>query len=57
MKLLELASGFRCNKLEDYICKNGTLNTKNVEIVNDELNMCIWKVVTPDKQYIKQRAT
>ena len=50
MKLSELASSFRCNKFEDNICKNGTLNAKNNEIINDELVMCIFKVVTPDKQ-------
>ena len=50
MKLSELASSFRCNKFEDYICKNGTLNTKNAEIINDKLIMCIFKVVTSDKQ-------
>ena len=50
MKLLELASSFRCNKFEDYICKNGTLNTKNAEITNDELIMCIFNVVTSNKQ-------
>ena len=42
---------------EDYICKNGTLNTKNAEIIIDELIMRIFKVVTSDKQYINQGAT
>ena len=37
MKLSEIASSFRCNKFEEYIWKNGTLNTKNAEIINDEL--------------------
>ena len=46
----ELANSFRCNKFEDYICKDGTLNTKNAEIINDELIMCIFKVVASDKQ-------
>ena len=50
MKPLEFASSFRCNKFEDYICKNGTLNTQNAEIINDELIMCIFKVVTSDEQ-------
>ena len=50
MKLSELASSFRRNKFENYICKNGTLNTKNAEIINDELIVCIFKVVTSDKQ-------
>ena len=49
MKLSELASSFRCNKFEDYICKNGTLNIKNAEIIN-ELIICMFKVVTSDKQ-------
>ena len=42
MKLSELASSFRCNKFEDYICKNSNLNTKNAEITN-EVIMCIFK--------------
>ena len=50
MKLSELASSFGCNRFEDYVCKNGTLNAKNAEIINDELVMCIFKVATPDKQ-------
>ena len=50
MKLSELASSFRCNEFEDYICKNGTLNTKNTEIINDELIMCIFKVIISDNQ-------
>ena len=33
MKLSELASSFRCNEFEDYIYKNGTLNTRNAEII------------------------
>ena len=45
MKLSELASNVRCNKFEDYICKNGTLNTKNAEIINGELIMCIFKSI------------
>ena len=53
-KLSELASSFRCNKFEDYICKNGTLNNKNAEIINDELIMCIFEVVISDKQLINQ---
>ena len=32
MKLSELASSFRCNKFENYICKNANLNTKTAEI-------------------------
>ena len=44
MKLSELASSFRCDKFEDYTCKNGTLNTKNAEIINDELIMYIFKI-------------
>ena len=40
MKLSELASSFRCNKFEDYTCKNTNLNTKNAEITN-EVIMCI----------------
>ena len=43
MKLSELASNFRCNKFEDYICKNVNLNTKNAEITN-EVIMCIFNV-------------
>ena len=39
-KLSELASSFRCNKFEDYICKNANLKTKNAEITN-EVIMCI----------------
>ena len=50
MKLSELASSFRCNKFEDPICKNGTMNNKNAEIMNGDLIMCIFKVVTSDKQ-------
>ena len=46
----ELASSFRCNKFEDIICKDGTLHTKNAEIINDELIVCIFKVVTSYKQ-------
>ena len=34
MMLSELASIFICNKLEDHICKNANLNTKNAEITN-----------------------
>ena len=41
MKLSELASSFRCNKFEDYICKNANLNTKNAEITN-EVIVCIF---------------
>ena len=41
MKLSELASSFRGNKFEDYICKNANLNTKNAEITN-EVMMCIF---------------
>ena len=48
-KFSELSSSFRCNKFEDYICKDSNLNTKNAEI-NDELIMCIFKVVTSDQQ-------
>ena len=51
------ASSFRCDKFKDYICKNGTLNTTKAEIINDELIMCIFKVVTSDKQQINQGAT
>ena len=40
MKISELASSFRCNKFEDYICKNANLNTKNAEITDDVI-MCI----------------
>ena len=40
MKLSELASSFRCNKFEDYTCKNTNLKTKNAEIIN-EVIMCI----------------
>ena len=32
------------------VCKNGTLNIKNAEIINDELIVCIFKVVTLDEQ-------
>ena len=32
MKLSELASSFRCNKFEDYICENGTLNTNKANL-------------------------
>ena len=32
------------------ICKNGTLNTKNSEITSDELIMCIFNVVTSNKE-------
>ena len=32
MKLSELVSSFRCNKFEDYICKNGTLNTNKANL-------------------------
>ena len=39
--LSELASSFRYNKFEDYICKNANLNTKNAEIIN-EVIMCIF---------------
>ena len=41
MKLSELVSSFKCNKFEDYICKNANLNTKNAEITN-EVIMCIF---------------
>ena len=50
---MKLASSFRCNKFDDYICKNGTLNmlnTENAKIINDELIMCIFKVITSDEQ-------
>ena len=40
IKLSELASSFRCNKFEDYICINANLNTKNADIIN-EVIMCI----------------
>ena len=40
IKLSELASSFRCNKIEVYICRNANLNTKNAEITN-EVIMCI----------------
>ena len=36
---------------------NGTLNTKNVEITNEELIMSIFHVVTSNKQWINQGAT
>ena len=49
-KFSEIANSFRCDIFEYYICKDGTLNTKNAEIINDELIMCIFKVVTSDKQ-------
>ena len=29
MMLSELASSFRCNEFEDYICKDVDMNTKN----------------------------
>ena len=35
MKLSELASSFRCDKFEDYICKNANLNTKNAKTNNE----------------------
>ena len=41
MEFSELASSFRCNKFEDYICKNANMNTKNAEITN-EVIMCIF---------------
>ena len=43
IKLSELASSFRSNKFEDYICKNANLNTKNAEVTN-EVIMCIFNV-------------
>ena len=46
----QFAGSFRRKRFEDYICKNGTLNTKNAEIANDELIMCIFKVIISDKQ-------
>ena len=57
MKLSELANSFRGDKLEDYISKNDTLNTKNAEINNDDLIMSIFSVVTSNKQQISQGAT
>ena len=57
MKLSELANTFRGDKLEDYISKNDTLNTKNAEINNDDLIMSIFSVVTSNKQQISQGAT
>ena len=36
---------------------NGTLNTKIVEITNEELIMSIFYVVTSNKQWINQGAT
>ena len=41
MKFSELASSFRCNKFEYYICKIANPNTKNAEITN-EVIMCIF---------------
>ena len=55
MKLPELASSFRCNKFEDYICKNANLNTKNAEITN-EVIMCTFneQQLQINNQFIKR---
>ena len=52
MMLSELASSFRCNKFEDFICKNANLNTKHTDITN-EVIICIFNEVTSNKQLIK----
>ena len=49
IKLSEHASSFRCNKVEDYICKNANLNTKNAEITNYAI-MRIFNQVASNKQ-------
>ena len=49
IKLSEHASSFRCNKFEDYICKNANLNTKNAEITNYGI-MRIFNQVASNKQ-------
>ena len=54
--LSEHASSFRCNKFEDYICKNANLNTKNAEITNYGI-MRIFNQVASNKQSINQGTT
>ena len=39
MMLSELASSFRCNGFEDYICINANMNTKNADIT---LRLCAY---------------